>query len=169
MYKLNPTTRAWLKGFHILCTSAWVGSCSCSLLIQSSIRPTGGAEIYATNSVLKLLDDSMIAPSAICSVLTGLLICWLTPWGFFKWHWVTLKWILSVGVILIGSLFVGPSLNGMTAISEAERSASLQNATYTSYSQMVTIFSILIVAGLVATAFLTALKPWGRKKSTTKN
>jgi hypothetical protein len=168
MPKLNPTTRAWLKGIHILFTAIWLGACSCSLLIQFAFRPTEGGEIYATNSILKMLDDTLIAPSAICSVLTGTLICWLTPWGFFKWRWVTLKWILSVGVILTGSLLVGPSLNGMTEIADRERSAALQNATYTNYSQMVTIFSIPVVAGLVAAGFLTVSKPGGRKKSATK-
>ncbi|NTU82145.1 MAG: hypothetical protein HGA45_22670 [Chloroflexales bacterium] len=95
-YKLGATGRAWLKGFHIVFTAAWVGAMTCLLLLHLFARPADGAETHAVQAALRHLDDWVIIPSAMGSLLTGLLICWLNPWGFFKWPWVTLKALASI-------------------------------------------------------------------------
>jgi len=164
MRKLNPTNRAWLKGIHILFISVWTGAAFCMLLLQFATNPTSGDEMYATNSAIKLIDDFIVIPTAIGSLLTGLLISWLTPWGFFKWRWITLKWILTISVILFGTFALGPWLNGMTEISGAERAAALQNSTYTSYKQLLAAFSSPQILLLVGMVFLSVIKPWARKK-----
>jgi hypothetical protein len=69
----------------------------CMVLIALSNRSTvNGDELYAINSVLKLLDDFVIIPSATLSSVTGTLLCWLTTWGFTKHYWIIAKWIATV-------------------------------------------------------------------------
>ena len=169
MIKLNPTSRAWLKSIHILLIGAWVGAACSMVLLQFVSHPKGGDELYAVNATLKQIDDFMVIPTAIGSLLTGLLLSFLTPWGFFKWRWITLKWVLTLGVILFGTFALGPWLNGMVDISATERLAALQNPTYNQYHQMMTLFSSPQVSLLLFMVIISGIKPWGRsKKAVTK-
>ena len=165
MYKLSPKNRSWVKAAHVASMGAWVGaSFSMNILILAS-SPSSGEGLYATNSALKLIDDFILIPSAIISLLTGLLISWLTPWGFFKWRWITLKWILTIGVILLGTFGLGPWVNGMTELSAADRLTVLQNPTYDNYRQMLRFFSSPILLMLITMVLVSVIKPWGRSKS----
>lgn len=56
----------------------------------------------------------MIAPSALTALGTGLLLGLLTPWGLFKYWWVTIK--LAIVVVLTSAvLFVLVPALGVTA------------------------------------------------------
>ncbi len=164
MPKLNATARMWLKGIHIVFIGAWVGAATCMLLLHFVSRPTSGDEMYAINEALKLIDDFVIIPAAIGSLLTGLLISWLTPWGFFKWRWIVVKWALTISVMLFGTFALGPWVNGMAEISAAERWQALQNPTYLHYRQMLSIFSSPQFIVLLFMVIISVLKPWGRSK-----
>lgn len=74
---------------------------------------------------MKIIDDFIIIPAALGSLITGLIISWFTNWGFFKFNWVTVKWIVTVSSILFDTFWLGPWLNGMAAISQAERLLAL--------------------------------------------
>ncbi len=115
---------------------------------------------------LKLIDDWVVIPSATGSLLSGLLISWLTPWGFFKWRWVTVKWVITVTVALFGGFCLGPWLNGMEEMAAAAPQLVLQNPAFLSSRQlmMVSVGPMLVL--LLFMVFISVLKPW--KKATTK-
>ncbi|MEI8306044.1 MAG: hypothetical protein WCF99_03150 [Chloroflexales bacterium] len=163
MKKLGVTSRAWLKGVHVLFTAAWVGAAMCMILIHFASRPTNGSEVHGALAALKLIDDWIIIPSAIGSMLSGLLISWLTPWGFFKWRWVTVKWIGTVAVMLFGTFFLGPWLNGMEAMSAANPQA-LQDPAFLSSRQLMSLSIGPQLLLLLFMVLISVLKPW--KKST---
>lgn len=163
--KLGVMGRAWLKGVHILFTGAWVGAMVCLLLLHLFDHPADGTETHAVQVILVHLDDWVIIPSALGSLLTGLLISWLTPWGFFKWRWVTVKWIGTFTVIFAGSLLVGPRLTNMAALSAAEPLGVLQNPAFRSDHQVIAFVvgpQVLLLGFLV---LISVLKPW-KKRST---
>ena len=64
-----------------------------------------GDELYAFNAAIKLLDDFIIIPAAMGSLITGILLCWLTNWGFFKFNWIIFKLISTIAQILFGTFF----------------------------------------------------------------
>ncbi len=164
--KLGSTSRAWLKGFHVLFTAAWVGAATCMILIHFASNPTNGIEAHGALSALKLIDDWIIIPSAIGSMLSGLLMSWLTPWGFFKWHWVTVKWICTIAVMLFGTFFLGPWLNGMEAMSAANPQLVMQDPTFLSNRLLMSLSIGPQMILLLFMVFISVLKPW--KKATIK-
>ncbi|NTU84752.1 MAG: hypothetical protein HGA45_36210 [Chloroflexales bacterium] len=162
-HTLGATGRAWLKGFHIAFSATWVGAMTCLLLLHLFSRPASGAEAHAIQAALRHLDDWVIIPSAMGSLLTGLLISWLTPWGFFKWPWVTLKWLGTFAVIFSGSFLVGPRLNGMEALAAAEPLGVLQSAAFRGDHQVISLVVGPQVLLLLFMVFISVLKPWKRK------
>lgn len=162
MKKLPSKQKNWLVGFHVFFAGIWLGAGVCMVLVLLASNPDSGDAVHTVNAVLKLIDDFIIIPTAIGSLLTGLLISWLTNWGFFRFTWVTAKWILTVASILFGTFFLGPWLNGMEAISATERAMALHNEVYLHYRQMNTLFAPVQIASLVFMVFISVLKPWGK-------
>ncbi|MEI7645033.1 MAG: hypothetical protein WCJ55_12225 [Chloroflexales bacterium] len=162
--KLGSTGRTWLKGFHVLFSAAWVGAATCMILLHFASHPATGSEAHGVLAALKLIDDWVIIPSAVGTLFTSLLISWLTPWGFFKWRWVTVKWVITISVMLFGTFFLGPWLNGMEAMSAADPQFVLQNPAFLSSRQLMSIAVGPQLLLLFFVVFISVLKPW--KKAT---
>ena len=52
-------------------------------------------QLYGINLSMKLIDDFVIIPGGVGSLLTGLLYSIFTNWGWFKHKWVTTKWAIN--------------------------------------------------------------------------
>lgn len=165
MKKLGLKGKAWLKGFHIFFCCAWIGT-GLSMMLLSFVKghTPNGDELYAVNASIKLLDDFLIIPAAFGSLITGLLLCWLTNWGFFKFTWVIVKWISTIAQIIFGTFWLGPWTNGAAAVSDAERALALQNPTYLYFREMNNFFGSIQVMLLIVVVFISVLKPWGKTK-----
>ncbi|BAZ22676.1 hypothetical protein NIES4073_35630 [Kalymmatonema gypsitolerans NIES-4073] len=164
MNKLSVKQKNWLLASHVAFGGIWFGTALCMIAIALSNRNTpNGDELYAINSVMKLLDDFVIIPSATLSLITGGLLCWLTIWGFFKHYWVIVKWIATVALIVTGTIWLGPWTNAITAISAAERIQALQNPLYVFDQNGVLVGAIIQTSCVLAIIGISVLKPWGRR------
>ncbi|KYC41533.1 hypothetical protein WA1_15885 [Scytonema hofmannii PCC 7110] len=164
MNKLSVKQKNWLLTFHVAFGGIWFGTALCMVAIGLGTQHTSnGDELYAINSVLKLMDDFVIIPSATLSLITGGLLCWLTIWGFFKHYWVIVKWIATVALIVAGTIWLGSWTNAMTAISEVERLQALQNPLYVFDKRGVLVGGIIQSFCLLVIIGISVLKPWGRR------
>ncbi|MGB3655934.1 MAG: hypothetical protein WBA41_32625 [Rivularia sp. (in: cyanobacteria)] len=164
MKKLNVKQKQWLITLHVVFAAMWFGTALCMIAIALMNRNTSnGDELYAINSVMKLLDDVVIIPSAILSLLSGALLCWLTIWGFFKHYWVIAKWIGTVTLIVSGTIWLGPWTNAMTAISAESRLQALQNPLYVFDQKAVLIGAIAQTSALLFIIAISEVKPWGKR------
>lgn len=164
MKKLSVKPKNWLLSLHVASGGMWLGAAFCivaTAIIKRDIP--NGDERYAINSVLKFIDDWIIIPTALLSLLTGGFLSWLTIWGFTKHYWVIVKWVATVALITTGTIWLGPWLNAMTAISETERLQALHNPLYVLDQQRVIIGGLLQTACLLAIIAISVLKPWGRR------
>jgi hypothetical protein len=168
--KIKVKQKNWLLSGHIASGGIWFGTSLCMLLIALSNRSTpNGDELFAINSVLKLLDDFVIIPSATLSLITGGLLCWLTIWGFAKHYWIIVKWIATVTLIVVGTAWLGPWTNAITAISQTQRVQALQNPLYVWDQRALIIGAIAQTLSLLVIIGISVLKPWGRRKPEVKN
>jgi uncharacterized membrane protein len=164
--KLGVKGKAWLKGFHILFVCAWIGTAlSMALLGFLKGHSPNGDELYAVNASIKLMDDFIIIPAALGSFITGVLLCWLTNWGFFKFKWIIFKWIQTIAQILFGTFWLGPWTNGAVFIADTERTLALQNQTYLYFREMTNYFGSIQTLLLIIVVFISILKPWGKRNA----
>ena len=166
MLKLTVKQKQWLIAIHVLCGAIWFGTALCMIAISlKNINNDNGDFLFALNATLKTLDDFIIIPSANASLLTGALLCWLTIWGFFKHYWVIAKWIGTVSLISIGTIWLGPWVNAITSISEAERIQALTNPLYAFDAKGALIGGIIQTLAVAFIIIISFLKPWGRRIS----
>jgi len=162
MKKLGIRGRRWLKAFHVLFSMTWIGAGITTTIIPFVTgNTTSGAELYAYNEVIKM-GDLIIIPCAILCVITGLLLCWQTPWGFFKYWSVVIPLVVWTVAIVLGITCLGPWTDDLVRISKAEGLAALQNGEYLYALQMLKILSIVWIIILIFAAFVSVIKPWGR-------
>jgi hypothetical protein len=164
MPRLKIDQKNWLLSLHVTSGGIWLGTALCLVtvaIVKGST--TDGDELYGINSVLKLLDDWVIIPAATLSLVTGGFLCWLTIWGFAKYYWVIVKWIATVALIVTGTLWLGPWLNAMTAISEGDRLHALQNPLYLFDHQSVIIGGSIQTLCVIAIIMISFVKPWGKR------
>ena len=162
MNKLGIRGRRWLKAFHVLFSMTWIGAGITTTIIPF-VRgnTTSGAELYAYNEAIQM-GDLIIIPCAILCVITGLLLCWQTPWGFFKYWSVVIPLVAWAVAIVLVIACLGPWTEDLVRISKAEGLAALQNGEYLYALQMMKIIGTVWISIIIFAAFVSVIKPWGR-------
>jgi len=163
MKRIGTAGRKWLNGTHMFFASAWVGAAVCMttlrlLSLKNSVLANGDI-LYAVNASIKLIDDAIIIPAALGTLLTGLLISLLTPWGFFRHRWVTVKWAVTLIAILFGTFFLGPWVNELTALADTFRAVAPAEPIFQLLLIRHTLWGGVQTITLIAVVFISALKP----------
>jgi uncharacterized membrane protein len=160
MKKLGRRARLWLRSCHLFFMGAWIGAALSATIMHVIVgsAPDGSA-LHAYWVAVKLF-DSIIIPSAVLTLITGLLLCWQTAWGFFKNGWVIYSGIVAIVAILLGAIWLGPSVTDLIAVSETEGLSALQSPAYTSARNTIAILGIVQPVILISAVFTSVLKPW---------
>lgn len=166
MKKLGVNGRRWLFTFHIVFASGWIGTrIASNLVLLVKNNPSSGETLYAMHVILEQLADFLIAPSAIGVLLTSLLISAMTNWGFFKFHWITVSWIGTVALLILGAVWLGPWTSKLVAMSNTQGLVALSDPTYGYYRTMVLVFGTVQALALILMVCIHQFKPWGRKEA----
>jgi hypothetical protein len=159
---LPGKAQKWLRTFHIYLGCIWGGGASSLFALHCLYNPDYGPELYARNMALIYIDSYILVPSAIGCLLTGLLYCHLTKWGYLKFHWIIVKWASTGIFILVGFLWFIPWLDQMAETSLAMRDFTTIDPTYNAkmyvHMAMAAGQAILVFFMVIISVF----KPWGR-------
>jgi hypothetical protein len=160
---LNPTGKQWLKSLHLIVSVIWLGAAIGMNVLRYAWPPTANGDLYAVDHAVGLIDNWVVVPAAFASLLTGLLESWLTNWGFFKFRWVTLKWILTIAIMIYAPLFISQWDRGLQAISKADGLLALQNPIYLQYRSLYTFSGLGLIGALALMSIISTLKPWTKQ------
>ena len=166
MKTLSPQGIKILKIIHLLLAGIWIGGAVALTLLLFALSPDDAHGMYIKSRALQLIDDWMIIPGAVGCFLTGLVYAIWTKWGFFKHHWITVKWVLTVAMIAFGTVALGPWINGnVYPVAEIARYADAGNAEYAHNLLQSKIWGSLQTSLFLFIFAISVLKPW-KKKST---
>lgn len=160
MAKIGRRGRLWLRSFHILFVGLWIGvGIGEILVLLSSGNATDGSALNTYYAVDKVLSP-IVRSSGLLAIITGVLLAWLTTWGFFKYKWVIYTIIIVILDILITSIWCAPAINKMAALAGAEGLSALQNPEYMSARNTAIISGIVPLLLLISAVFVSVIKPW---------
>lgn len=160
---LGPTGKHWLKSIHLIFSVIWLGAAISMNVLRFAWTPAGSSDLYAVDHSIALIDDWVVVPSAWGSLLTGLLESWLTSWGFFKYRWVTVKWLVTVAIMIYAPLFISQWDREIQAISKVEGLFALQNPTYLHDRFLYTLSGLGLILALILLSVISTLKPWTKQ------
>jgi len=164
MLKLTTSQQKVLKFFHILASGLWL---SCVLLLALlpliPVDAASGDGVYMYRIMFHFIDTYVLTVAAILTLLSGLFYSMFTKWGFFRSGWLVYKWIVTVGLVLVGTFYLGPLSAELLHIARDERLMALQDPAYTS-GHTVLVAAAVINSILLSLAVLVSIfKPWSRK------
>ena len=100
------------------------------------------------------------------SFFTGLAYSLCTNRGFFRHKWIILKWLMTLGMILCGSFFLGAWSTQMLEMAVNLGLAALQDpqfqAIYAKHFAALLVYMALFVLATI----LSVYKPWEREELT---
>lgn len=167
MPKASIKQKNWILFAHIGFAALWTGAVlSMFLLSLRNIKAVNADAIYVLNSAITLLDDYIVIPAAIGSVLTATLLCWTTNFGFTKFYWVISKWFLTTGLVIFGTFWLFPRGKAAEDISAQEGLQAFTNPIYAFDVKGVLVGTLIQVLLLTVIIGISVLKPWGRRPST---
>ncbi|MBD5189307.1 MAG: hypothetical protein HDS95_03410 [Bacteroidales bacterium] len=93
MKMLSPKGMKTLMVFHLFFIMTWtVGVLMMRLLVW---RPSvSGLEFLYNEHTAMFIDYALVIPGAILPVITSVIYGLKTKWGFFKYRWLTVRWIV---------------------------------------------------------------------------
>jgi uncharacterized membrane protein len=166
MLRLKTRGIRWLKGFHLLAVSCWIGG-AIALMMLYFIKGDldNGGILYGINRSIHHIDMAVIVvPGAFGCLITGIIYSTFTSWGFFKHKWLIFKWIITVVAIIFGTFWLGPWETNMMEISRDLGISALSDPTYLYNERMNFFFGGVQCLILIITLFISIFKPWKKKK-----
>jgi uncharacterized membrane protein len=164
MARIGRKGRLWLRAFHLFFMGLYIGGVISETVIIAS---TGSAQSDAGLQAMYKISDTLTAvngPGNFGTLITGVLLAWLTPWGFFKHKWVIYTAAIVVLLLLVNFTLSQPVSSKLSTLVDVEGLRALQNPEYISawnrYIILRTVFSLL----LVSAAFISVFKPWEKRK-----
>ncbi len=160
MNKISAGKLKVVKILHLIVISMWVGSGLCLGFVSWLGSTLMKSEVHSVYLLMKALDTHLIMPLVIGTLITGLIFGIFTKWGFFKHRWITVKWIVLIIQIVIGSRILAPSI-------QQNASGVLTNVAFLQNQFMIHIASSVQFVLLLFVISISVLKPW--KKIETLN
>ena len=163
MNKLSPVANKWLKTVHVICACLWGGGAVCLVLLHWAVPTVSGDELFARDLCMKFIDDWVVSSGALGCMVTGIIFALPGGWGFFRFPWITVKFVVNAGFIGFGALFFVPWLDRMARLSDLERIRALEDPAYLHSKFLNEMVAVGMVVTLCFLVWITVFKPWGAK------
>jgi hypothetical protein len=129
------------------------------LLLTLGIASLSGADPQTIYPAAHLVSAWLAAPLALLSLGTGLLLGVLTPWGLFRYWWVTIKLAITAGLTLVVLFVIVPRLSIVAASVGASGTLPIGE-------RLPLVIAPLLASVLLAlNVFLAIFKPGGRLRA----
>lgn len=163
----QPLSRPWRQAAlwaHVLSSSLWFGAVLAMMVlaVAKDRVPQSAAELRAFCVCVKLIDDLVIIATCGAAALSGLLLSWKTKWGFFVWWWVAVKLVVTLAMLAVGALWLGPWINEIEALARVDAAALPTLPRYVALNGRVLGIggAQFVILGFVL--YASVFKPWGK-------
>lgn len=161
MRTIGMTGQKWLKTVHLLAAILWIGCGIAMNLLRVTIMPDTPEGMVVLSLSIKILDDLLIFGGVIGILVTAIVYGVWTRWGFFKQRWLTVKWIMTVVMILIGWIIMGPAVSGNV---QSPEWYATNMAVYNSNLGISAVWGPIQLLLLGGVLVISVFKPWKAKK-----
>ncbi|MEW2220909.1 DUF2269 domain-containing protein [Streptomyces sp. NPDC006990] len=156
MRQLSRRARRGTLVLHVCSSAGWLGMTLCLLALGLTAALTGsGPAAEASYRSMKVFADWLLAPLALVTLASGVLLSVGTRWGLARYWWVWIKFWLTLAATLASVLLFRTRIDSTVADVAAGRP--------------VLPYELVIppLVSLSAYTFMTVisvLKPWGRTR-----
>src|SRR5258708_3540597 len=114
--RMSPGIRKFALTAHVTSSVGWLGAVAAFLVLSIAGLTSRDAEtVRGAYLAMNLIGEFIIVPLGIAALLTGIVQSLGTPWGLFRYYWVLMKLVLTVGATFL------LLLHQFTAVAEAAK------------------------------------------------
>lgn len=154
-----------LKISHILCGIMWIGGVMALVCIMLGTHPTTPEQIYIAARDQLIIDEWFLIPGGVGIVITSLIYSIFTKWGFFKFRWIEVKWILTIILVVLGKAYMGVLIVRNMEYAEQMLYKNISSAPFFTNVHNVAVAGIVQLIGFMAVLILSVVKPWNKLKA----
>lgn len=163
MKKLSPKGIKTLKLVHIVLSAMWFGGGVAVTLMPILRSKYSNDAAYGIYIAMQFVDNAVIIPGAVGSVITGLIYSLFTGWGFTKHRWITCKWIFTVAMIIFGAAFLSPWVTNNCEMLKQGTSV-LTQMPFLQNENNLKVGSVVQTICVVGIMMLSVFKPFSKKQ-----
>lgn len=149
-----------LKILHIIFCTMWIGGVMALVSIMLGSRPEGVEQIYMAARDHLVIDKFFLIPGGMGIVFTALAYSIFTKWGFFKFRWISVKWILTILLVLIGKVYMGVIIEKNMVLATALMQGNSDVEVFYSNVSHVATAGIVQLVGFMSVLVISVVKPW---------
>lgn len=155
-----------LKTLHLLAVCFWVGGGMGQILLLSATQDAGSAgELFGILKSYRFINVIVtVYMGAYGSLFTGLAYSLCTNRGFFRHKWIIIKWVMTLTMMLCGSLFLSAWSTQMLESAVNVGLAALQTEEFQHLYEKHLLALIGFMVLFVAATLLSVYKPWEREE-----
>ncbi|QBD75052.1 hypothetical protein EPA93_03195 [Ktedonosporobacter rubrisoli] len=160
--KMTIRQKRWLLSAHILCSVAWLGAATCSLILNLAVLFTNDAHLLnAAYIFVGTLDKALLRGGALGAIISGVLLSVFTKWGLFRFYWIIVKEAISLLCMIIGVIISGWNDEAILLTAQYGLHA-MHNQLYLTNQTMIFIGITFQLISLSAVFVISIFKPWGQ-------
>ena len=145
---MTPGVRKLVLTVHLTFSIGWIGAVVAYLVLGVSAVTTANAEtVRAAWIAMDLTGWYAIVPLAVGSVLTGILMAIVTPWGLFRQYWVLISFALTIFSVIILLLHM-PTVSAQALVAHEGDVAALRSLGGDLFHPSAGLFILLVVTVL---------------------
>lgn len=158
---LSPSLRKGALLVHVTTSIGWFGTVAVflSLAVTGATSSDPGLA-RACYAVMGIVGWAVIVPASLASLVSGVISSLGTPWGLFRYYWVTIK--LAITVIATAVLLV--HMQPITHLADLAAHSGWDPLTAGGLRSQLVLQAALALAALVTTTALSVFKPQGRTR-----
>jgi hypothetical protein len=133
---LRPRARKLTLSLHLAVSVGWIGTVVAYLSL--SVAAANGEDVQVIRAAwigMDLIGWYVIVPSALASLLTGLVIAVGTRWGLFRHYWVVFSLLLTVVATVVLILHM-PGVSDLADVARRGSSTGLDEVDAQLFSQL---------------------------------
>jgi hypothetical protein len=155
---MNPSLRKLTLTAHVIFSVGWLGSVAAYLgLAIVGLTSRDAQMVRAAYLSMELIGRFVIVPLSLATLVVGLVESLFTPWGLFRYWWVSVKFLLITGATIVLLRHI-ESVIRMSAIA---RSAILAATDFRAQRIQLVVHAGGGLIVLLAATVLSIYKPWG--------
>lgn len=165
-WTMRPKLHKAIKVIHV---ASCAETCSALLSIVSFALaktgfPAGSPKASSLDYASYVLFNGLFTWAFIATAASGLAFSLFSDFGFVRFRWVILKWVLSAGLVALACLWFGPSVDGCASISDASMQTGSMAAEYAASGKAILEGSLIIAIILAFLLAISILRPFGSRR-----
>lgn len=96
-HRLPQTARKSMVVVHVVVSVSWLALMLCLFTLGTTALATNNADTLRTAyRAMGMLGNVLIIPLSLLTLVSGVMLALATPWGLFRYYWVSAKFWLTL-------------------------------------------------------------------------